>query len=52
MQGKLKWNSRSSQLTPRAAKSLSLEPLNLFAEPQEQNPLNAPSLTLSDSIPI
>ena len=37
--GKQKWNSHSSQPTPRAAKSLALEPSSLFVEPEEKNPL-------------
>ena len=50
--GKQKWNSHSSQPTPRAAKSLAPEPSSLFVEPQEKNPLNVSSLALSDSIPV
>ena len=39
MLGKQRWNSRSTQPTPRASKSLAPEPSSLFTEPQEQNPL-------------
>ena len=50
--GKQMWRSCSSQPTPRATKLLAPEPLSLFTKPQEQNPLNAPSLALSDLIPV
>ena len=51
MLGKQRRNSCSTQPTPRAAKSLSPEPPIMFVGPQEKNPLNVPSLALSNSIP-
>ena len=48
---KRKWNSFSSKPAPIAANSLAPESPSLFIEPQDKNPLNAPSLALSYSIP-